>query len=432
MSPVTVRQATLAFLVLQVLPFSHLLVDLQGIAFFREADTEVPKDHATTKHDAVPPNATHSRNQASPTALFLEYASYGGWSNQLYCGRRAYLFACATGRTLIMAPVLTHFSNISTRLWANGTRYQYLNNGQRTVSSNFRLDYPLQKDYLNKPHVPLGRVLDTQYTFPNVSTMDYKTFRENYYHKGHTKLSHWVMEANFTHGNTMFMLQQPALENTVLEDNKGVKLRDIATIAEQGQHYQLWTYLDTLHGLTHPSMGDRNRFQIRYSQVIRNMAKTIQQQVWNNIPYSSIHLRVGDGYFKSMVQDQMKQVQKKHKMQLQHWIQRRQAGNRTIPSNLGIFVATDLKPSKRFIFTTDLLTELQDLQQKHNFVVRIYFSDSFRNYTKALKRSLVYPDIFLDQQLAACAPIAFTASTRSSFSAVIEQIRISPNACDVQ
>jgi hypothetical protein len=361
--------------------------------------------------------------QDSTNELFLEYAIHGGWSNQLNCILNAYYMARATGRTLVTAPVLPHYNVIGGTLWI-GNRFQK-KHGTSYISSRFRLDYPLADVYGKHSRLPLGRVLDMQFTFPNVSTIEYQTFREKYYHNGHTNLSHWVMEANYTHGNTMFHYQQPALDNTPL--GGGVTHRDISTIAEQGKHHQLWTFLDTFYGRMHPSMGVRHKTRFRYSEVIRNTAKTIQQQVWNNTPYSSIHLRVGDAHFKENADLHIKEVIEMNKERLQGWILHRLASSQTIPSSLGVFVATDLEAEKQSSFSNQISSALSDLQSEHNFVVRIYYSASFEKFTRALKPSLVHPDIYLDQQLAACAPIAFTPSTGSSFSNAIGWLR---STCD--
>jgi hypothetical protein len=253
-------------------------------------------------------------NQSSPDELFLDYAVHCGWSNQLICHINAYFIARATGRTLVTAPVLPHFNYFARQMWAD-MRFQY-HGGKRVISSNFNLDFPLEKKYLEFPQLPLGHVVDIPYTFPNVSTIEFQQFREKYYHNGHTNLSHWVMEANYTHGNTKFVFQQPTQHNTIIEgrtrkgglkmiaDNthgnsifffqqpsQEIRKRDISIIAEQGVHHQLWTFLSTFHAKMDPSIGVlRNRFRLRFSQVIRNTAKTIHQDVWNNIQYSSIHL----------------------------------------------------------------------------------------------------------------------------------------------
>jgi hypothetical protein len=286
------------------------------------------------------------------------------------------------------------------------------------------LEMHMQNFHLNSPW-------DVSWTFnihsPNVTIIEHQTFREKYYHNGYTNLSRWAMEANYTHGNTMFIYQQPALENTVLE-GAGVTLRDISAIAEQGKHYQLWTFLDTFYGLMHPSMGVRSKTNFRYSEVIRNTTITIQQEVWNNTPYASIHLRVGDGGFKKTADLIRKGVINMNKEKIQGWILQRLAANETIPSTLGIFVATDLNAQEQPSFSTQLSTALSDLQSEHNFVVQIYYSASFEKFTRALEPSLVFPNIFLDQQLAACAPIAYTPSTsNSTFSNTIGILR---RTCD--
>jgi hypothetical protein len=118
--------------------------------------------------------------------------------------------------------------------------------------------------------------------------------------------------------------------------------------------------------------------------------------------------------------------------QLQNWIIQRLAWNQTIPSSLGVFVATDSSETQKESFAAQLSAALGDLQSKYNFVNQIHYSSSFQEYSKALKQSLVYPDIFLDQQIAACAPIVFTSSKDSTFSMIIGWLRQNCDFSSVQ
>jgi GDP-fucose protein O-fucosyltransferase len=268
--------------------------------------------------------------------------------------------------------------------------------------------------------------LDIPFTFPNVTTIEYQQFRKNYYPNGQTNISHWVMEANYTHGDTIFSFQQPAQHNK-MSTQEEIRQRDISTIGEEGAPRQLWTFLDTFYSHIHPSISARSTFNLRYSELIRNTAKTIQKEVFNNTPYSSIHLRVGGhGHFKDEANNRMQDIIKQHQEQLQNWIIQRLAWNQTIPSSLGVFVATDSESQKES-FAAQLSAALGDLQSKYNFFTQIHYSSSFQEYSKALEQSLVYPDIFLDQQIAASAPVVFTPSKGSSFSLVIGWLR---KTCD--
>lgn len=47
----------------------------------------------------------------------LEYFVQAGWSNQVVCLKHAYEIALATGRGLVLSPVVPHFASLCTMSW---------------------------------------------------------------------------------------------------------------------------------------------------------------------------------------------------------------------------------------------------------------------------------------------------------------------------
>ena len=394
------------------------------------------------------------QNDETTEPLYLEHASHGGWSNQVQCIQHAYFMAKATGRTLVASPVLPHWNPVGSGIW-NGSRFLH----RRAISSNFNLNFPLQDTYLSKkqPYIPISQVLDLEYTFPNVTTVDYRDFRERYYHPPtgrKTNLTHWVLESQYHHDNTIWTIENTGPDQMATmapiryNETDVLKRRDVSSIhptnigqnASSTTPHQLWTYLDTFY----PKMDQRFRpvlakeMPIRYSLEIRQAAKEIHKKVWNHTLYSAIHLRVGDG-FAGKAKATITNVLKEHTEQTAEWIQAHKKGIKKLFelglfNKIGIFVATDMNSQERIEFLKRLRQSLHTMatQQNHSHLIfEAFYSDSFSNYTSNLKASLGYPEIFLDQQLAACSPIVYTASVGSSFSRLIQSIRNSPGACDV-
>ncbi|CAB9529117.1 expressed unknown protein [Seminavis robusta] len=350
---------------------------------------------------------------------YLQYLSISGWSNQVFCMQHAYLVAKATNRTLITAPVLPHYFLYGSSLKQGGQRN----------SHTYRLDLSLPQQYLHRlksnEYLDLETVLDMEYTFAGVPTVDFRHFMHKVYDED--QMSQWVIESEYSRYNTLFTKNRPDLEGTTSsgEHNVVEVLHDWTQIAANHSSYPLWTLLDSFSIKFHASVTENDTpFHIRFSHVIRQTAKNIHQHVWGNVPYASVHIRVGDGSFVEHVHETWDIVSDASVWHLQEWIQ----SQREAPPKVGIFVATDMKAGEQVQFTKILQSKMPQ-----NIAVEIWYSDMFADYTKSLQPTLVYPGIFLDQQLAACASIGFTPSlvVNSTFSMVIDMVRQSPGSCDL-
>ncbi|CAB9514793.1 expressed unknown protein [Seminavis robusta] len=379
---------------------------------------------STTKSQQV------TQDQEQPR--YLIHASHGGWSNQVRCIRHAYYMAAATGRILVTAPVLPHITPIGAQLWAPPGRFL----GHGVISGDFNLKFALHKAYLKRwqPYLDMATVLDLKFTFPHVQTMDYRKFREQYYDtrgqpKTNLTANSWVMEDTYTHANTRWIredLEPNITHGAPVPGAKHTYYRDLPTLAEGRKAHSVWTMLDTFYGQFLPSAYNHELSWMRFSNPIRQTAKTIHEQEWDDIPYASIHLRVGDDRFLRQANATIQEVLKETYVQMQQWIDRRKSKKKTIPATIGFFVATDASPEGQQDFAERLQRQLAPLLPD----IRVFFASSYAAYvTKQLKQELVYPEIFLDQQLAACATIRFIASKKSTFSQLIHAIRRSPSAC---
>ncbi|CAB9507878.1 expressed unknown protein [Seminavis robusta] len=373
------------------------------------------------------------RKQVGDSLLYLQHFSGSGWSNQVRSYMSAYYIAKATGRVLVTSPVLPN-----RRIYGDHNRLMKDN------KQEFDVGYNLRKAYMRvvrpEEYIAVDKILDMEYTFPNVTTIDYKEFVAS---KQWTKdISTWVLEKNYSRPNTMFVLDRPDLEDTQVTDETNengqvVTYKDIRKVAVEGKHFKMWTLLDSFQHL-HPSMMP-NPVRLRYKNEIRHTARIIREHVWNNLTYASLHVRAGDGpwAFRKVIWETVRKVLGNSTENIRQWLDGRRREEQSATSErlveIGLFIATDMPQ-----FLLPKVQESIENKMKEAFPdlsVRVLWSSSFQNYTQQLEPSLRYPGIFLDQQLAACAPIGFTPSpgaghiSVSTFSDLIMTIRNSNGAC---
>ncbi|CAB9529118.1 expressed unknown protein [Seminavis robusta] len=414
-----------------VTPVPIVTTEKTEVTTIPELKTDTPSitNSASGKEDTENPN-TPQPTQPIPQPIiapmdpsvfsgYLQYMSISGWSNQVVCMQHAYSIAKATNRTLVTAPVLPHFFH-------NGASFK--DGGQ--YSHTYRLDSRLlEKAYLRKlkshDYLELETVLDLEYTFAGVPTVDFRHFTDKLYDKGQMK--QWIIESEFSRYNTLFTKNRPDLEETTTlgKDNVVQVLHDWTQIAHNRSSSALWTLLDSYSIKFHSSVTENDPpFRVRFSHLIRQTAKNIHQQVWGNLPYASMHVRVGDGHFAKQIRNKWNTISDANAGFMQEWLQQQQ--QQPAPSKIGLFVATDMDAEQQVDFSKIIHSKMPQ-----NLTVDIWYSNMFANYTSSLQSTLVYPGIFLDQQLAACASIGFTPSLRSTFSKLIDLVRQSPGSCDL-
>ena len=138
-------------------------------------DDDAPKyfgisnSHGPSLRTSVSP----PRGVIDENAKFLLYFSKEGWSNQQQCLMNAYIMAKAAGRVLVTAPVLPH-KNWGLDLYENVTESVKkgtlsLPNSEATVK--FYREFAPDHNY-----IAMDKVLDFEYSLPDVTTMDFQTF----------------------------------------------------------------------------------------------------------------------------------------------------------------------------------------------------------------------------------------------------------------
>jgi len=375
---------------------------------------------------------------------YLQYFVQAGWSNQVICLKNAYEVALATGRGLILAPVVPHFQ-------------LYMRDVKRHSTQKFFLRYDLKKAYLKKlprsKYVPLGNVLDLEASLPGlVSKVDFRDFYEHNHTVSRSAVP-WAMEANVSHFNTHWIRNQSALEGSVKHQVKiehQVKIsydrtfRDIVQFSETSpfREYRVWTLLDSFRVALHESVyrnGKGSSFRPRFHTKILAASRNIRRDRWQGIPYASVHIRGSDGHFKDSKGKAIDLVLNFAGLSINEWIENHKPeANTTTKSTktIGLFVATDipnLRTNNSFQKKTSALTK--SLKDDYGIDLKLLFSDDNGNnggspepHVEALfDRNhagwVGYPEVFLDQQLAACATIGFAGTDGSSFSNLIKELR---------
>ena len=114
------------------------------------------------------------------------------------------------------------------------------------------------------------------------------------------------------------------------------------------------------------------------------------------------------------------------------------AKNTNATKTVGLFVATDITNLHQdLLFQKRISLQMKTLKANYDIDFKILFSDERQNRGGLTKEAPVnalfdhnrpgwvgYPEIFLDQQLAACANIGFVGTRESSFSSFIQELRM--------
>mmetsp|Transcript_5390 Transcript_5390/g.12794 ORF Transcript_5390/g.12794 Transcript_5390/m.12794 type:complete len:290 (+) Transcript_5390:216-1085(+) len=209
---------------------------------------------------------------------YLEYFVQAGWSNQMVCLKNAYEIALATGRGLVLSPVVPHFAF-------------YMNNVMNINTLEFKLRYNLKNTYLRKlspiNYIPLGNVLDLETSLPGlVSKVDFQDFCRN---NAHANVHPWALEANATHFNTHWIRNQSAADGSQEEIDMtehqvhlryNRTFRDILGFSETSpfREYPVWTLLDSYHVALHESVfrdGRKSSFRPRFQSKILEASRAV-------------------------------------------------------------------------------------------------------------------------------------------------------------
>lgn len=406
---------------------------------------------------------------------YLLYFAKEGWSNQELCLKNAYFMARATNRILITAPILPHsnwglyFENNLTASLLEG-KVDIPNTGGKSMPHSYGkgenvpdtsklVDYYLQNVPLPK-YLPMGNVVDLEYTLPNVTTIDFRDYYQNHWLHNQDNIKDWVMERNHSHHNTLWIKDRPDLENrddvvyfkhynwegTIPLDWFTLR-EDIGRVAEQNAHTNLWTFFDSFEPMFDESVLPQQYFRFRFSPLIRRTGKMILDN-WGNVPYAAVHVRAGgddeygcfmnDEFVQKMINSTMDRILSK----MENWCEGRRQAKEKLPRKVGLFIATDsldeLKANKWPAMVAQKTNIQQTMKKKYGVAVAFFDSSTFqygktRGYKEHLKKEVIYPGIFLDQHMAACAELGFVGTDDedcfSTFSQLIWNIRRSPEAC---
>ena len=400
---------------------------------------------------------------------YLQYYVQGGWGNQIHCLSSAYFIAWATNRTLILSPVVPH----------NYLHYRQIFDME---TRQFQLQYDLERAYLSnrlgsKNYLRLDQALDVEYTLPLVSTVDFREFYRTIY-PTLSPNAVWVMERNFTHFNTRWMVGQPELEGLVepiqaREHNQNmeytVTIRDLPALGRTTPiaDVPIWTLLDSFRAasrsretgpvvsrLRPPNVLVKNH--PRFGSWIRQTAHDFlhhHSHPWgNHTPYASVHIRGSDGPFQKpkAIAKAITQGMENIEQTLRAWVSsfhhdHYHNSNETTTtstlrpqySRIGLFVATDLADlDTRPLFTRRVSSLNSTLWMEHNITLQLLWSKDIQRHLQDMiskqgdddstffpYETVGAPSIFLDQQIAACASIGFVGTEGSTFSRFIATLR---------
>jgi hypothetical protein len=401
-------------------------------------------------------------NTDTKNKKWLLYFTESGWSNQMKCLEHAYYIARKLNRGILLPPVLPHMGK-------GGTIPR---NVFGLDSAHFKTGVSVQNYYLKKlpasKYVPLHHVLDVDYSFPVVAdassaddnnngvtmttttmtTMDVKEYFDSH-DAQMTSSSSWVLETEYDHFNTKWMYQRSDLEGRqeVLERVEygiprilNMTYRDIATALNETQsNATILVFMDTFKTQFEPTSMMEPPFRPRFSEPIRSAARRIRDG-WNSTPhsikeYAAVHIRGSDGKYKTperftkSITAAVDQIS----VRLQDWIlgDQKKGGATDAVSSVGLFVATDVfqELKNHSVFQKKTKDLIDTIQRSHGVTVQLLWGPSSsssleaNNNNDTLKEYVRYAELFLDQQLAACALIGFVGTSGSTFTQLIETLR---------
>jgi hypothetical protein len=363
-----------------------------------------------------------AEDRGNQNTKYLLYFAESGWANQEICLEHAFYMARALNRTLILPPVLPHLGKGSTT--------------PRDVfgmdSGNFKTWVDPLKFFIKKlpsqKYIPITTILDHDYSFAGVQTIDAKAFASMEESKIMTR---WVVEYNFTHFNTKWTFSSN-LEGTLPTQTRNeygetrilnMTHRDIAT-EFKGSTEDILVLLDGFKSVFDESAMDPP-FQPRMSDPIRQAANAVRDR-WKVPAYAAVHIRGGDGRFKKeeKLKESITTAMDHISLQLTEW-----SGNHSHEvDTVGLYVATDVNDlfdHPRMIHEVEEL--LDSIRNSGNVTVEFLSGKGISNETESLG-DLRYAGVFMDIQMAACATIGYIGTEGSTFSQLIQDHRHA-NSC---
>ncbi len=436
-----VASVTFFYRILELRPF----ITFEGKTFALDSSNssenlnEVESQLPIRSSSPLPTPSPIDANEKKPTNSnkFLQYFVSGGWGNQVACLESANAIAWATNRTLILSPLIPH----------RVLHYNMVFDVKRTRT--FHLAADLLSLY-QESYPRLDHVLDVDFLSPQVPTVDFRDFYQQVYPTLQNPNT-WVMETNYSHLNTRWVVRQPELVGNLetieaIEYNIDVRYtiqtRDLEAVGYEFQDYDIWTLLDSYRGTKYSQLPVT--FRPRLSRWIRETSRQLlAEHDFHIFPYASVHIRGSDGPFKKpeAIRNAISQSLDQISTTFVRWISASATTTATSTNHtkIGLFVATDIKKLEANPIFIEKIAALRQILQNHSSTqLKILLGRDLAPRVEELSKNdrsfpfgeLVTPSLFLDQQAAACATIDFVGTQKSTFSAFIGRLRQDQlNAC---
>eukprot|EP00526_Cylindrotheca_closterium_P010919 CAMPEP_0113628086 /NCGR_PEP_ID=MMETSP0017_2-20120614/14553_1 /TAXON_ID=2856 /ORGANISM="Cylindrotheca closterium" /LENGTH=387 /DNA_ID=CAMNT_0000538379 /DNA_START=452 /DNA_END=1615 /DNA_ORIENTATION=+ /assembly_acc=CAM_ASM_000147 len=298
-------------------------------------------------------------------------------------------------------------------------------------------------NYTTDDLVSIFNILDLDFMLPNIEKMELHDFYASIWTQNMTD---WVM--NCSHYDTVFVKNQPQLENTIAPESKRRRRKmktfrryqDITSIGEKYGQVDIWTFYHAFQfGLSkamHWSMIEYHKslseYKIRYNEPIRAAARKVQAE-FSCIPYVSVHIRATEPDFESILPFTVNASMENAINATTKWLQAEGTKD-----TIGIFILTDWPSLFEYQLFQDKLLNLKNhvSAYKTELVVFSEYGNSISGYhdivielSKAIGLENGDASMYLAQQVAACGAIGFFGTIHSTYSRIIENIRNSPCAC---
>ncbi len=386
-------------------------------------ETSIDSNNALDKFEDIdvasiePLDVSESSTRNDDTQQGTKYMLYfaeSGWANQEICMEHAYYFAKALNRTLILPPVLPHLGK-----GGLSPRDVFAMESDHFKTGVDPLNFYVRK-LPNEKYISISKVLDLEYSFADVQTIDAKDFSSLY---NTSTMTRWVIEYNYSHFDTKWILNRSDLEGkfTALTRQEYGKTRQLNMTYRDiwktfGSHTEdILVFLDGYKTVFDESSMNPS-FQPRMSERIRSVAQNLRAQ-WNVSAYAAIHIRGGDGWFAEelKLQETITTAMFRISMQLTEWLRYHGESVKVV----GLYVATDVNDlSNHTVMAREIPKLVNNIQNSNNTLVELLWGRDLTQDLQALE-GMRYANVFLDIQMATCATIGFVGTEGSTFSLLI-------------
>ena len=364
------------------------------------------------------------------TRKYLLYFAQGGWANQQRCLKNAYAMARILDRTLLLPPVLPHglwgYTSQRTVLTADQGHFKPKNDSSTDPLFLYLERLPAKR------YMPMSQVLDINFSLPDIPTLDVRDFHQRYYHENLTT-STIEIDYGYSHFNTTWVHKKRRLEGKVVNVHKveyGSHRTDARTYRDLygtlgNDPTDILVFLDTFVAPYHETV--REAVPSWRPRLAPSIVHAVKDTVAKWPPYAAIHLRTGDGPFKLRVEQTIRDSFQGVTAVIMDWLDANRLRNRH--ENIALYVATDLDNFREHdVFAAAAANLTNAVYQSHHVNLVVLSLENVGNATEVLG-GILYSDIFLDMQIATCAPIGFQMSYFSSFSDMISTYRLSDSVC---